>query len=82
MTGVQTCALPIWKVMQASVQQPLAISEHIQSLYGLSLREVRRFALTNDVQLRLHGKGWVVKSEPVVLQGLQAGDALEVWLHE
>ncbi|MCF6208764.1 MAG: peptidoglycan glycosyltransferase, partial [Ghiorsea sp.] len=70
-----------WKVMQASVQRP-TVAEHMQSLYGLSLREVRRFALTNDIQLRVHGKGWVVKSEPVVLQGLQAGDALEVWLHE
>ncbi|WP_081881078.1 penicillin-binding transpeptidase domain-containing protein [Ghiorsea bivora] len=70
-----------WKVMQASVQRP-TVAEHMQSLYGLSLREVRRFALLNDIQLRVHGEGWVVKSEPVVLQGLEAGDALEVWLRE
>ncbi|MDQ7002924.1 MAG: penicillin-binding transpeptidase domain-containing protein, partial [Ghiorsea sp.] len=65
-----------WQVVQASVEKP-RLSEHMQSLYGLSLREVRHFAANSGIELRIHGNGWVVKSEPVVLQGLQAGDALE-----
>ena len=69
-----------WRVMQASVNKDM--TENIHSLYGLSLREVRRFALANEVQLHLHGHGWVTRSEPAMLQGLQAGDALEVWLNE
>jgi len=70
-----------WKVMQASVGKDVMASG-VHSLYGLSLREVRRFAMANDVQLHVHGNGWVSRSDPSVVQGLQAGDALEVWLNE
>lgn len=69
-----------WRVMQASVQQN--VSSDVHSLYDLSLREVRRFALENEVQLHIHGQGWVARSEPSMLNGLQAGDAIEVWLNE
>jgi cell division protein FtsI (penicillin-binding protein 3) len=69
-----------WQLQQASLhtdEQP-----PMQSLYGLSLREVRRFAAAEGLALTLHGSGWVTKSEPAHLQGLAAGDALEVWLNE
>ena len=70
-----------WKVMQASVGEDV-LASGIRSIYGLSLREVRRFAIANDLQLHVHGNGWVSRSDPSVMQGLQAGDALEVWLNE
>lgn len=69
-----------WQLQQASLAQDVAMPTH--ALYGLSLREVRRFASTTGVQLKLHGTGWVSRSEPVVIAGLQAGDVLEVWLNE
>ena len=72
--------LSAWQVRQARMQQ--GVGRQVQSLYGLSLREVRRFAMHQGVQLRVHGQGWVHKSEPATLQGLQGGDVLEVWLHE
>ncbi len=68
-----------WKVQQANMQSD---TQSMHSLYGLSLREVRRFALNSGLQLQLHGSGWVSRSEPAVVQGLQAGDTLEVWLNE
>ena len=68
-----------WHVMQAKVSQTL---KDMHSLYGLSLREVRRIALAKDVKLHVHGNGWVTRSEPMLLQGLQAGESLEVWLNE
>jgi len=69
-----------WQLQQTSLAQDAAMPTH--ALYGLSLREVRRFASTTGVQLKLHGTGWVSRSEPVIIAGLQAGDVLEVWLNE
>jgi len=69
-----------WKVIKTKVNNNALTG--IQSAYGLSLREVRRFALTNEIQLRVHGHGWVARSEPALLQHLQAGEVLEVWLNE
>jgi cell division protein FtsI (penicillin-binding protein 3) len=69
-----------WQLQQASLHAN--DSTPIQSLYGLSLREVRRFAAVESLALKLHGNGWVAKSEPAHLQGLVAGDELEVWLNE
>ncbi len=70
-----------WHVMQARANQTTSLRD-MHSLYGLSLREVRRIALAKDVKLQVHGNGWVTRSDPAVLQGLQAGESLEVWLHE
>ncbi len=69
-----------WQMQQVSVSSPNASTMH--SLYGLSLREVRRFALTSGLKLQVYGHGWVSRTEPIHLQGLQAGDTLEVWLSE
>jgi cell division protein FtsI (penicillin-binding protein 3) len=70
-----------WQMMDASVSHDVS-QYQLQSLYGLSLRETRRFAMHNDVQLHIHGQGWVVKSKPENPQILASGDTLEVWLNE
>lgn len=71
-----------WKIMLNTNQSDAYGFQTLRSLYGLSLRDVRRYALAQDLQLHVHGNGWVTRSEPAVLQGLNAGDALEVWLYE
>ncbi|MDX8382182.1 MAG: penicillin-binding protein 2 [Ghiorsea sp.] len=69
-----------WQIQQASLNtSDLTINN---SVYGLSLREVRRFAMLHDVKLQLHGSGWVARSEPILINHLNEGDSLEVWLHE
>ncbi|MDX8383384.1 MAG: penicillin-binding transpeptidase domain-containing protein [Ghiorsea sp.] len=70
-----------WTPQLASFQQADA-GQIVASLSGYSLREVRRFAVSHDVQLDVHGTGWVSKHEPQALQMLSAGDGLEVWLNE
>ncbi len=69
-----------WQAQQAGAEQDVATP--FQTLYGSSLREVRRLASSLGVQLQVHGTGWVSRSKPTSLQGLQAGDVLEVWLNE
>jgi len=69
-----------WQVKQAGLKAENFANNN--SVYGLSLREVRRFAVLNGVQLQLHGSGWVARSEPMTMHGLNAGDTLEVWLNE
>jgi len=70
-----------WQVKPASFESG-GFNQDVHSLYGLSLREVRKFALAHDVELKLHGNGWVSRSNPMLMSSLQAGDKLEVWLHE
>jgi len=60
----------------------LARSDALPSLYGMSLREVRRFAADRGLMLRVHGSGWVVRQRPVALARLSAGDTVEVWLDD
>ncbi len=88
---IAATALPILGVAPNVPQQQntwqIQHTSHISapdthSLYGMSLREVRRFSAQKGIALRVHGQGWVSKSEPATLQGLQAGDMLEVWLDE
>jgi len=59
-----------------------AIAGEVPSLYGKSLREVRRLAVQNGYQLQVHGRGWVVRQKPVALTHLEESGALEVWLDE
>ncbi len=69
-----------WQIEQANMS--LDAANPIHSLYGLSLREVRRFAAKAGLELKLHGSGWVTQSKPEHVQALRAGDVLEVWLDE
>ncbi len=52
------------------------------STTGLSLREVRRLASRMGLHLKVHGSGWVRRQQPASLNGLEAGDMLEVWLDD
>ncbi|MFQ5581224.1 MAG: penicillin-binding transpeptidase domain-containing protein [Mariprofundaceae bacterium] len=52
------------------------------SLYGLSLREVRKVVAAHGYQLRTHGFGWVVRQSPRALQDLVAEGIVEVWLDD
>ena len=74
-----------WQGMLASVEQPKSEPGNqgeVPSLYGKSLREVRRLAVQNGYQLQVHGRGWVVRQKPVALSHLDGNGALEVWLNE
>jgi len=74
-----------WHGMLASHdtgQGNVANPGEVPSLYGKSLREVRRLAVQNGYQLQVHGRGWVVRQKPVALSRLQENGALEVWLNE
>jgi len=67
---------------QKSREQQTAGAQTPSSLSGMSLREVRRFALQHELQLHVHGTGWVSKHQPKSVSILTAGDGLEVWLDE
>ncbi len=54
----------------------------LPSLYGKSLREVRKLAFRSGYQLHTHGSGWVIRQKPVALSQTGTGSVLEVWLHE
>jgi len=74
-----------WRKMLAAVSEPQPVfgeRGEVPSLYGSSLREVRRLAMHNGYQLQVHGRGWVVRQKPVALSRLEENGALEVWLNE
>jgi len=74
-----------WGKMLAAVSEPQPVfgeRGEVPSLYGSSLREVRRLAMHNGYQLQVHGRGWVVRQKPVALSRLEENGALEVWLNE
>ncbi len=54
----------------------------LPSLYGRSLRGVRKLAAVAGYQLHVHGSGWVVRQKPVALSHMDKGAALEVWLDD
>jgi len=70
-----------WKVLQAATTQPAPVPRH-GSLQGMSLRQVRDYAVDNGLQLRVHGSGWVARQSPATLASLEPGNLLEVWLSE
>ncbi len=68
-----------WRSMNiADIADPLPG----QGAVGLSLREVRHLASRLGLSLKVHGSGWVRRQSPVQLSSLQAGETLEVWLHD
>lgn len=72
---------PQWKAMPIVAGTEMSATAN-GSLYGLSLREVRRVAALHGYRLRAHGSGWVVRQSPRTLHNLMAKDILEVWLDE
>ena len=68
-----------WRTMPVAHQ---AAALQTESLYGRSLREVRRFAARRGLRLHVHGSGWVTRQSPVNSAALEQGDELEVWLND
>ena len=68
-----------WRAMTiADVAYPLPG----RGAMGMSLREVRYMAAQIGLDLKVHGSGWVARQSPAQLGNLEAGDTLEVWLHD
>ena len=70
---------PTWQAIPVSSPQS---DLQLESVYGLSMREVRRFAVQRGLRLRVHGSGWVSRQSPASTAGLSEGDVLEVWLND
>jgi cell division protein FtsI (penicillin-binding protein 3) len=68
-----------WRTMPVAHQEPALQSENS---YGMSMREVRRFAARRGLRLHVHGSGWVARQSPANSTALEQGDALEVWLND
>jgi len=74
-----------WRKNLVAFNQPQPVigeDGKVPSLYGNSLREVRRLAMQNGYQLQVHGQGWVERQKPVALSRLEKNGMLEVWLDE
>jgi len=68
-----------WRTMQIAETPP---EIEANSVAGMSMREVRRFAAGRGLRLHVHGSGWVRSQQPASTGGLEQGDMLEVWLGE
>ncbi|ATX82694.1 peptidoglycan synthetase FtsI [Mariprofundus ferrinatatus] len=68
-----------WQTIEAAAEPPVFAAE---SAYGMSMREVRRFAAERGLRLHVHGSGWVSRQKPANVAALSSGDGLEVWLNE
>jgi len=75
---------PDWHRMLVAGNEPsgAVIAGALPSLYGQSLRGVRKLAAVAGYQLHVHGSGWVVRQKPVALSHMEPGAALEVWLND
>ena len=68
-----------WQTIEAAVEAPLFEAD---GTYGMSMREVRRFAAMRGLRLQVHGSGWVTRQRPANVAALTSGEAIEVWLNE
>ena len=68
-----------WQAMEIATEAPVFAAD---STYGMSLREVRRFAATRGLRLHVRGSGWVTRQKPANVAALNSGEELEVWLNE
>jgi len=68
-----------WQTMPIAVN---AASLDVESLFGMSMREVRRFSAQRGLRLHVHGSGWVMRQKPRITSVLKHGQTLEVWLHD
>ncbi len=66
-----------WRTTPIVDEQP---GYEANSVIGMSMREVRRFAAGLGLRLHVHGSGWVRRQQPANASGLEQGDELEVWL--
>ena len=70
---------PQWQTTEVATRLPAFSAS---STYGMSMREVRRFAAERGLRLHIHGSGWVAKQKPTNVASLDRGGRLEVWLNE
>ena len=68
-----------WQAMEVAAETPAFEAE---STYGMSMREVRRFAASRGLRLHVHGSGWVTRQKPANVAALNSSESLEVWLDE
>lgn len=68
-----------WRNMAIAAEAPELNGE---SLIGLSMREVRRYAASRGLRLNVHGAGWVRRYKTAMPLALHEGDVLEVWLND
>jgi cell division protein FtsI (penicillin-binding protein 3) len=68
-----------WQAMEVAAEAPAFEAE---STYGMSMREVRRFAASRGLRLHVHGSGWVTRQKPANVAALNSSESLEVWLDE
>ncbi|MDQ6970333.1 MAG: penicillin-binding transpeptidase domain-containing protein [Mariprofundus sp.] len=68
-----------WQTMAVKAAQHSFDNE---SLFGMSMREVRRFSAQRGLRLHVHGSGWVTRQKPNLTSVLEHGQTLEVWLNE
>ncbi|MDQ6993100.1 MAG: penicillin-binding protein 2 [Mariprofundus sp.] len=68
-----------WRKMAIAAEAP---ARDESAIYGMSMREIRRYAGKHGIRLHVHGSGWVERYKPRALLTLEQGDALEVWLHD
>ena len=71
-----------WRTMHTMRISDTPVETATDSVTGMSMREVRRFAAGHGLRLHVHGSGWVNRQQPVTINGLEQGDLLEVWLGE
>lgn len=70
---------PAWQAIPVASERPAL---QVENVYGMSMREVRRFAAQRGLRLHVHGSGWVARQSPASTAGLAEGDVLEVWLND
>ena len=68
-----------WRTMPIAAKQSMMDAE---SVFGMSMREVRRFSAQRGLRLHVHGSGWVTRQKPTATSTLKHGETLEVWLNE
>ncbi|RLL54995.1 peptidoglycan glycosyltransferase [Mariprofundus sp. EBB-1] len=68
-----------WQTMPIAAEHSMIDAE---SVFGMSMREVRRFSAQRGLRLHVHGSGWVTRQKPTASSTLEHGETLEVWLNE
>ncbi|MDQ6975037.1 MAG: penicillin-binding transpeptidase domain-containing protein [Mariprofundaceae bacterium] len=69
-------------VLQAVFTHNVDVSNRGLNFIGLSLREAHRLAARKNLDLRIHGRGWVVRQVPLYPDQLSGERFIEVWLDE
>ncbi|MDQ6978921.1 MAG: peptidoglycan glycosyltransferase, partial [Mariprofundaceae bacterium] len=84
--GISPEQIPEDHMQPATMQAAMTHSAHVESrglnFIGLSLRESYRLAAQKNLDLRVHGRGWVSRQVPLYPDQLSGQRFVEVWLDE